>query len=53
MNNISGKILKEEHVGRLYGDFNMAHYHLERNGNAKFIFTDLSMNVTRLMAKIS
>ncbi|PZX50211.1 DNA polymerase III subunit [Algoriphagus chordae] len=53
VNKISGNILKEEHVGKLYGDFNMAHYHLERNGNAKFIFTDLSMNVTRLMAKIS
>ena len=53
VNNISGKILKEEHVGKLYGEFNTAHYHLERNGNAKFIFTDLSMNVTRLMAKIS
>lgn len=53
VNKISGKVLKEEHVGKLYGDFNMAHYHLERNGNAKFIFTDLSMNVTKLMAKIS
>lgn len=53
VNKISGKILKEEHVGKLYGDFNTAHYHLERNGNAKFIFTDLSMNVARLMAKIS
>ncbi|PZX51848.1 DNA polymerase-3 subunit delta' [Algoriphagus ratkowskyi] len=53
VNKISGKVLKEEHVGKLYGDFNTAHYHLERNGNAKFIFTDLSMNVTKLMAKIS
>lgn len=53
VNKISGKVLKEEHVGKLYGDFNTAHYHLERNGNAKFIFTDLSMNVTRLMAKIT
>jgi DNA polymerase-3 subunit delta' len=53
VNKISGKVLKEEHVGKLYADFNTAHYHLERNGNAKFIFTDLSMNVTRLMAKIS
>jgi DNA polymerase-3 subunit delta' len=53
VNKISSKVLKEEHVAELYEAFNAAHYHLERNGSAKFIFTDLSMNIIRLMAKIS
>lgn len=53
VDNISGKVLKEDHLGVLYETFNQAHYYLERNGNAKFIFTDLSMKVTRLMASIS
>lgn len=52
VNNISGKVLKEEHVGKLYEAFNTAHYHVERNGNAKFIFSDLSMDITLLMAKL-
>ena len=26
-----------------------AHYHVERNGNAKIIFTDLSIQLTRLI----
>ncbi len=52
VNKISGRVLKEEHVDKLYASFNQAHYHLERNGNAKFIFTDLSMDVTLLMAKL-
>lgn len=28
-----------------------AHYHIERNGNAKIIFTDLSIQLTRLLHK--
>lgn len=53
VNKISKNVLKEEHVATLYEAFNQAHYHLERNGSAKFIFTDLSMNIALLMAKIS
>lgn len=49
---ISGNVLKEEHIPGLYELFNNAHYHLERNGNAKLIFTDLSMEIVLLMAKI-
>ncbi len=49
---ISGTVLKEEHVAGLYELFNKALYHLERNGNAKMIFTDLSMEILILMAKI-
>lgn len=52
INKISGKILQEDHVPILYELFNKAHYHLERNGNAKLIFTDLSMEIAVLMAKI-
>ncbi|MEN2283586.1 hypothetical protein AAGF08_15695 [Algoriphagus sp. SE2] len=48
---ISGKVLDENHVLELYDSFNKAHYHLERNGNAKMIFTDLSMKVLLSMAK--
>jgi DNA polymerase-3 subunit delta' len=50
---ISSTILKVEHIEPLYQGFNQAHYHLERNGNAKFIFTDLSMDISILMSKIS
>ncbi len=53
VNKISGTVLKEEHIERLYESFNSAHYHLERNGTAKLVFTDLSMDVVILMSKIS
>lgn len=49
---ISINVLKENHVEGLYSLFNQAHYHLERNGNPKLIFTDLSMQITILLAKI-
>ncbi len=52
VNKISVNVLTEEHVNSLYTLFNQAHYHLERNGNAKMIFTDLSMQIILLMAKI-
>lgn len=52
VNNISVNVLTEDHVNSLYTLFNEAHYHLERNGNAKMIFTDLSMQILLLMAKI-
>jgi DNA polymerase III subunit delta' len=49
--NISKKVLTEEHAMKMYESFNQAHYHLERNGNAKMIFTDLSMEILLMMAK--
>lgn len=52
VNKISVNVLTEDHVNTLYTLFNQAHYHLERNGNAKMIFTDLSMQIILLMAKI-
>jgi DNA polymerase-3 subunit delta' len=51
INNISKKMLTEEHAEKLYETFNAAHYHLERNGNAKMIFTDLSMEILLMMSK--
>ncbi len=51
INNISKKMLTEEHALQLYETFNAAHYHLERNGNAKMIFTDLSMEILLMMSK--
>lgn len=51
VNKISGNILKENHVESLYEGFNQAHYHLERNGNAKLIYTDLSMDILLLMGR--
>ena len=51
INNISKKMLTEEHALQLYETFNTAHYHLERNGNAKMIFTDLSMEILLMMSK--
>ena len=51
INNISKKMLTEEHAEKLYQNFNAAHYHLERNGNAKMIFTDLSMEILLMMSK--
>ncbi|TDQ14975.1 DNA polymerase-3 subunit delta' [Algoriphagus boseongensis] len=51
IDNISKKILTEEHALKMYEAFNQAHYHLERNGNAKMIFTDLSMEILLMMAK--
>ena len=51
INAISKNVLTEDHANKLYDSFNQAHYHLERNGNAKMIFTDLSMDILVMMAK--
>lgn len=51
INAISKKVLNEDHAMKLYDSFNQAHYHLERNGNAKMIFTDLSMDILVMMAQ--
>jgi DNA polymerase-3 subunit delta' len=51
INAISKRVLTEDHAMKLYDSFNQAHYHLERNGNAKMIFTDLSMEILVMMAQ--
>lgn len=48
---ISKNVLTEAHAIKMYESFNQAHYHLERNGNAKMIFTDLSMDLLVMMSK--
>jgi DNA polymerase-3 subunit delta' len=35
----------------IYKELNDAIYHIERNGNAKIILTDLSIKLTRLIHK--
>lgn len=51
INKISKNVLTEDHALKMYEAFNQAHYHLERNGNAKMIFTDLSMELLLMMSK--
>jgi DNA polymerase-3 subunit delta' len=35
----------------LSDEFNEAHYHLERNANAKVLFSDLVIKLTKLIKK--
>lgn len=41
----------ENNLEGLIGAFEEAHYHIERNGNSKIIWTDLSIQLTRLLHK--
>ena len=41
--------VNERNITSLYGEFNTAHYHIESNGNAKIIFLDLSLQVSKLI----
>lgn len=48
----SGKFhpfITAENVYPLYEEFNLGHSHIEANGNAKIIFLDLALKVTRLI----
>lgn len=38
-------------IGEIFNELSDAIYHIERNGNAKIILTDLSIKLTRLMHK--
>ncbi|AJA68353.1 DNA polymerase III subunit delta' [Myroides odoratimimus] len=40
-----------ENINEIYQELGDAIYHIERNGNAKMIFTDLSIKLTRLIHK--
>ncbi|PSK98739.1 ATP-binding protein [Cecembia rubra] len=42
-------VMDEEKLMRIYELLNRAHYHLERNANAKVLLTDLSFKITRVM----
>lgn len=43
----------ENNVVAIISELETAFYHIERNGNAKIIFTDLSIKLTRLLHKAS
>ena len=44
-------VLTEDKILSLYRLLNDAHYHLERNANAKILFADLSFNTARILRK--
>jgi DNA polymerase-3 subunit delta' len=41
----------ENNIEGIVGEIEKAIYHVERNGNSKLIFTDLSIRLTRLLHK--
>jgi DNA polymerase-3 subunit delta' len=41
--------IHENNVGAIVHELEEAIYHIERNGNSKIIFTDLSIRLTRLL----
>ncbi|NKI31216.1 ATP-binding protein [Croceivirga thetidis] len=41
--------IHENNILQLTKELETAHYHIERNGNAKLVFTDLSIKLTRLL----
>lgn len=43
--------VNEHNILEIYQEIEDANYHIERNGNAKMIFTDLSIKLTRLIHK--
>ncbi|GGF23909.1 DNA polymerase III subunit [Echinicola rosea] len=49
--NFSLKALTEEKILNIYRLLNAAHYHLERNANAKILFADLSFDMAKVLRK--
>ncbi len=45
------KFINNQNISELNEEFNLAHYHLERNANAKILFTDLMIKLTKLIKK--
>lgn len=45
------KFINNQNITELMEEFNEAHYHLERNANAKILFTDLVIKLTKLVRK--
>ena len=41
--------VNENNIMEIFEELESAIYHIERNGNAKVIFTDLSIKLTRLI----
>lgn len=49
ISNLSTNVLNERKLTRMYQELNAAHYHLERNANAKILFLDLSFNFAKIL----
>ncbi|WP_186756066.1 DNA polymerase III subunit [Echinicola salinicaeni] len=49
--NFSLKALTENKILSIYQLLNTAHYHLERNANAKILFADLSFSMAKVLRK--
>lgn len=45
------KFITIKNVSVLSELFNLAHFHIERNGNAKIIFTDITFNIMKTLKK--
>jgi DNA polymerase-3 subunit delta' len=45
------RFINNKNISDLMNEFNLAHYHLERNANAKILFTDLVIKLTKLVRK--
>lgn len=45
------RFINNQNIVALNEEFNKAHYHLERNANAKVLFTDLLIKLTKLIRK--
>ncbi|MEA3445768.1 MAG: DNA polymerase III subunit delta' [Bacteroidota bacterium] len=41
--------INERNTAKIYEEINKAHYHIERNGYAKLIFMDMSLNMIKLL----
>lgn len=48
-----GPFINSENIDDLIALFEKSHYHITRNANAKMIFTELSLQLTRLLKKVS
>lgn len=45
------RFINNHNITELMEEFNLAHYHLERNASAKILFADLSIKLTKLIKK--
>jgi DNA polymerase III subunit delta' len=49
IHNLGVHVLDEEKLVAIYQALNETHYHLERNGNVRILFADLSFRLARIM----
>ena len=45
------RFINNHNISELITEFNQSHYHLERNANAKILFSDLMIKLTKLIKK--